>query len=556
MPPRSRPTEPRRSPYAATPKIAAPDMAAPASVASNTAAPYLGVARAAAVALIILVLLAACTQQQPSITLALDASSVELLRGAPETEVLVTLTRSGGAEADVELTLTGLPADVMATFSPAFLSGATHTSTLTLSAPAEAGEGFHALDVTATAAGLEADASLNVQVVGLDVTGVITSPVGPLPGLAVASQDDTAVTDSSGRFTLRGLSVPYDVTAWSTAEKWVHVYEGLTQSEVTLGTNLSPTTPVMRSTSVSGSLSGDAIPVGANQVVMVCAEGIASLSSFCDQVGPTESTFSLSPQWLGSASRSSSLHLLHYESDASGMPIDYLGYATVDLELTDGVPVVFTEPIDMGEPLETIAVELEIDSPDTISTTFGAVQVGPELALSVLNSADDSTSYDVLMPVIPGASYTFVSVAGGLQIGWTAGVTGGEATLVIPEPPTVTAPADGATGVTTDTDFIVSNPTGGPVTWFWSALDYRVALTSLSPTVNLPDTSEYGVPLPSGATVTVELLASGGSTAEVGARAFTDFINTVMFLFTQSSPGLVGQGSLVMGDSQTFTTAP
>lgn len=505
-----------------------------------------------------ILVLAACTQQQPVIGLQVDAASVELVRGADATHVLVTLTRSGGATGDVELTLSGLPSDVTASFSPAVLSGNVLTSTLSLGAPAEAVDGYHALDVMATSGGLEAATSLTVQVKGLSVTGTLAGFfTGPLSGVSIASQGETAVTDSGGRFTLHGLSVPYDITAWSTVDKWAHIYQGLSDSEVTLGTSSATAPPpVVRGTTITGSLAGVDIPVEANQVVMVCVEGLIALVPFCDQLITGESAFALNVQWTGGTTRSARLHVLQIESDASGLPVAYPGYATFEVDLTDGVPVVFVEPIDLGESLETTTVGVEIDTPAAISNTIGAVQVGPGLEIMVMNSTSGAVGYDVLMPVIPGADYTFASIAGGLQLGWTAGVTGTEAKVVVPGIPTIDSPAYGATGVTAETEFSSTNPTGGPVTWLWSAAGYHVSLTTMADAVNLPDTSEYGLPLPSAVTIDLELLASGGSTAESGARAFIDFNNLYMFMVMGASVGFDEPGSLSLADALIFDTAP
>ena len=80
-------------------------------------------------AVTVALVLAACGQT-PSITLSLDVATAELLRGS-DVQVEVTVTRLGGATADVALTVTGLPANVDASFSPATLSGGNLISTLT-----------------------------------------------------------------------------------------------------------------------------------------------------------------------------------------------------------------------------------------------------------------------------------------------------------------------------------------------------------------------------------------------------------------------------------------
>jgi len=218
----------------------------------------------------LLALLAACGQS-PGITLTLAPTGAEVVRGA-DTQVEVALIRRGGVTDDVALSVTGLPANVTATFSPDNLSGAALTSTLTITAAASAVAGTYDLVVHGSGAGLSTSAGLTLEVLDLTVTGrVVTFVDGPVIGASVRAQGDSAVTDDTGAFTLTGLSVPYDLSVWNTAEEWVHVYEQLTSADVLLapvGTDLaaSPMTAT-----VSGNLTGDAIPVPTSQRVMVCA---------------------------------------------------------------------------------------------------------------------------------------------------------------------------------------------------------------------------------------------------------------------------------------------
>src|SRR5690606_28918985 len=58
--------------------------------------------------------LAACSPT-PAITVGTEVGSVEVVRGT-SADLTVTLTRSGGATADVQLSVAGLPANVDATF--------------------------------------------------------------------------------------------------------------------------------------------------------------------------------------------------------------------------------------------------------------------------------------------------------------------------------------------------------------------------------------------------------------------------------------------------------
>ena len=505
-------------------------------------------------AAILLALVIAACGQAPSIVITLDSASAELLRGG-DVQVVVTLARVGGASADVALAITGLPANVDANFSPVTLSGATFSSTLTLSATAAAVEGSYDVTVTGTGAGLADSAEMSLEVIGLAVSGRIVSVYDlPVVGVAVRSQGDSAITDANGSFNLSGLSVPYDLAIWNAADEWVQVYEGLTAEELVLAP-VATAAPMglARTATVSGNLSGGVIPVAANQMVIVCAEGIDGFAMGCDSVAPTESAYSIPVQWIGATTRSITLHALQLERDGDGYPVAYQGYTTMNLTLTDTVPSVAN--LDLGGALATATVEVEVDSPVAILGTFGAVQVGPNLAIPVMMTNTALTTHEALMPVIGDASYTFLSAASISQFGWQADVTGSTATVTIPAAPQLLAPADTATGVTTATNFSATNPAGGPMTYIWNAANLMVSVTTMDSTSTIPDVSEFGLALPANTAFTWQVLGQSGTRTEDGAYAIGDYYNFLLLL-SQASPGPRGTGTFAISDDWGFTTAP
>lgn len=509
------------------------------------------VSMAAAIALV----LAACGQS-PSIVLTLDSAGADLLRGS-DVQIVVTLTRAGGASADVALSVTGLPANVDALFSPATLTGGTLASTLTLSAASAAVAGSYDLTVTGTGTGLVDGVELVLDVMSLTVTGRVVSVFDvPVPGVSIRSQGDSAVADANGSFSLTGLSVPYDVAVWNTAQAWVQIYEDLTADELLL----SPIAAISqagtpRSASVSGNLTGGVIPVAANQVVIVCAEGEDGIALGCDTVSPTESAYSVAVQWFGSTTRTVRIHALQYEQDPGGYPVGYQGYGVgTTTTLTDTEPA--TANLDLGAALTTTTVDVEVDSLVAISTTAGAVQVGPNLALPVMKINSGATSHEAVMPVIGAASYSFVATTGPAY-GWQADVTGGTVDLVVPAAPQLVAPANLATGVTNSTDFTVSNPAGGPVTFLWNASfsSLIVGVTSMDLTKTIPDLTEYGLTLPAGTNFSWQVIARSGTSTEDGAFILNDLLNLISFI-SLVSPGPSGDGTLAPSGSQGFTTPP
>ncbi|HLU82009.1 MAG TPA: hypothetical protein VKZ43_01295 [Trueperaceae bacterium] len=504
-------------------------------------------------ALVMVLVLAACGQS-PSIVLTLDSATAELLRGS-DVQVIVTLTRAGGASADVALSVTGLPANVDADFSPVTLSGAELSSTLTLTATEAAVEGDYAVTVTGTGTGLADSADLTLEVIGLAVSGRVVSLYDlPVAGIAVRSQGDSAITDANGTFALSGLSVPYDLAIWNAADEWVQIYAGLTSEELVLApvTATAPTgTP--RSAPVSGSLSGGVIPVGPNQMIMVCAEGVDGIAIGCDNVAPTESAYSFEVQWIGGATQAIKLHALQMERDGGGYPTAYQGYASMDMNLTDTVPTVAN--LDLGDALATTTVTVDVDSPVAILGTFGAVQVGPNLAMPVMLVNGAVTAHEALMPVIGDSSYTFAAAAAISQFGWQADVTGSSATVTVPAAPQLIAPADTATGVTTATNFSANNPAGGPMTYMWNATDLVVGVTTMDSTTTIPDVSEFGLTLPANAAFTWQVIGQSGTSADDGTHAIGDYYNFLLLL-SQSSPGPRGTGTFAITDGWGFTTAP
>lgn len=103
-----------------------------------------------------------------SIDLALSPTSVSLIQGESDS-TRITLTRRGGFDGAVELSIEHAPAGVTATFSPDTIPAGSATSRLTLSAAANADTGSHQLTVRARAAGVS------------DRTATLTLTISPQP---------------------------------------------------------------------------------------------------------------------------------------------------------------------------------------------------------------------------------------------------------------------------------------------------------------------------------------------------------------------------------------
>lgn len=504
--------------------------------------------------------LAACGQS-PGITLTVDSATAEVLRGSDVT-IEVTLARTGGAAGDVVLSIVGLPANVTAGFSPATLSGSTLTSVLTLSATAAATEGSHDLTITGTGTGLTATVAVTLSIASLNVAGhVASTSYGAITGAKVGSQGVEATTDATGAFSLAGLAVPYDLSIWYTPGEWVHIYKGLTTSQplVAPPDAMSGVFFIVRSADLTGNLSGGQIPVGTDQEVLVCVEGLTVVVMQCDSVTTGGTSYSMTINWRTFTELDVRVHALQIERDGgTGYPVAYRGYASADVTLNGGSPA--TADLDLGTALATTEVAVELESPLPAGGLVAGIEFAPNLVMRAASLMSSATSYEILMPAIDGVTYTFVAGVSASQagLGWTSGVTGSTATVVLPDTLQSLSPPDMSTGVTTATSFTVANPDGGPITHAWQEVpgDLVIGLTTMNTSSTLPDLAPYGLALPAGADLTWQPVAHSGTSSE-GASAGNDPLSAILSLaILGAGPAMSDSGTFAIGEEREVTTAP
>lgn len=425
---------------------------------------------------------------------------------------------------------------------------------LTLSAAPAAAEGRHQLTVTAASGALEDEATLELEVASLTVRGRVTGTYGyPLVHVPVASQGDSEVSDLNGEFELTGLAVPYDVTMWDAANGSYFAFEGLTASEVVLGTNVTPNGAFSRSTTVKGTLTPQ--PVGPNDFVLVCPEGLDGPALGCFTYTSLDTEFTVPVAWVGPTNRQLRLHLLGVQSDDGATPDGYTGYATVDADLAHGVPAELDETVDLGDPLQTRTVDVQVESSDPVSIVISGLRLAPGLTVSV-GAVAGTSSVSSTVPVIPGASYSFLAGTGG-GLAWVADVTEDAVSFAIPDVPSLESPPSGVEGVTLDTEFEVTGAGDAALLWNWSAVGptYQLSRTTVDPSTTMPDGSEAGMALPA-ATSFAWQAVSVGDGAEGAASAVYNLNAFLALILSSGSTGFVGDGHYVIAGSDTFTTAP
>lgn len=450
------------------------------------------------------VALVSCSQT-PTIGVSLSVSAVDVVRGGQAT---IDVTVAGAGSGPVSLGIAGLPGQVVAGFSPSVLPAGATTSTLTLDVAAAAAAGASSLTVTATGDGRVGTASLTLTVTSLTVDGVVTGILGePLAGVNVAIAGVTTATDTDGAFTITGIAVPYDVVVYRhDGERYAHVFVGMT----TPNPALVPFGAVALANGYPQATVEGTLPaaLGADEVARVCIEGTSAPMFGCGVVdGLALDEYAFPVTWVTGVATNVQLHAILTEVDADGIPTGYGGYGTAGGSVTGGgtstIAIATYAPVST-----TVAVSGTIAPPLGMSVVslLGSVRLSPAYALPVFDAETTATSFDVVMPAIGDATFQFLAFTYdpvvGTSAAWAAGVDGAEPlALALPTPAGLVTPADGATGVTTATQFTMSGAPGLARTFIFDGTGAHpdIAVTTMANTVTIPNLGAFGFGLPASA---------------------------------------------------------
>lgn len=476
-------------------------------------------------------LLAACAQQtppveepppgpppDPAVELALDRSTVEVLRGGTAL-VEVTLVRidqlaepAGAEPAEAEpteaepavLSLEGsLPTGVTATFDPPELTGTDDSSTLTMAVDAAVAETSLDLEVVVDAGELSSRQALVVEVVGLTVMGLVEDHFGqPLAGGRAGSQGQTVLIGADGSFTLNGLAVPYDLMVGSGPAGRLHVFEGLTDPAPVLVPYGELETPVGdgASTIAGKLLDGDAL--ASDERVTVCVEGHLLVIYNCAFAFGGDDEYTFDATWFGDLSQGATLHAIHYLEGADDETIAYLGYDSLEVTLSDGATTTWDitfEPVGSSRLAGTIERGTGIAS--GMLVVVGFVRLGQNLAMLV-SGVSDEEDFSILVPDLPETAPLYdLAVADGYTspesaLAWRSAVGPDVGTVKLLDMPQVTGPANAEVGVSLTTPFGVVGLEGQVKTFIWSGAagtGPMIALTTTRDAVTIPNPAALGL---------------------------------------------------------------
>jgi subtilase family serine protease len=421
----------------------------------------------------------------PALTLTPASTSLSVLPGASVTD-LFSLAGNSTYSGAVTLSVTGLPANVTASWSstPVTLANAAGSSTLTLKAASTAAAATTTLIVTASGDGLTVSKQVTLQVLPLPALAVTPATTALSVGLGGSVTDAIGLagnTTYSGAVALSVTGLPANVTAsWSstpvtlaneagsstltlkaasnaavatTTLTVTATGDGLTVSkQITLQVLPPPAltaTPAAAALSVAaGGSVTDAIALAGN----VSYSGAVSLSATGMPTGVTAS-WSANPVTLTAQSGSSTLTLAAAASTAAG------SYTVTVTATGDGLSVIQKIALTVSAPpalsISPASASMTVVNPveatstaqlttSQVITLTGSSSFSGAVALSVTGLPAYLTASWSSSSVTLNASKTGTST---LTITATEGVSGGAVSTVTPGAYTATVTATGS-GVT------------------------------------------------------------------------------------------------------------
>jgi hypothetical protein len=443
--------------------------------------------------------------------------------------VAFTATLSGGATGPIEWTL-----DPSGVGSLSATTGAATSYT-----PPDAVVATTVVTVTATAGLLSDSATVTVNPAGgggTTVAGRVLDANGdPISGANVAANGGaTVTTGADGRFTIAGVTVPYQLAAVWNGPGFVAgvVFDGLARTDPLLTFPFSEAPPTTSTATFEGVVSGPPEPLPAGSQVLFSAgapEVVGTLGALTDPAG---GPYFAEVEWLGTTNLAATLHAMYVDDPLD--PTDYW-HGTRSLALAPAEAAVDQDLVLSQLPTGSLSVTATLpaglDCAAAGSPCDGLVTYAAEF--------DDGASFEGGADVLTTSPETFVSVTPDLtglgSLGLTLGAanalgatslvfqTGVAATATVtlsPRDPCVpTAPADGATGVGSGTVFSwtaaaaftdgvhqLSVSRGGVVPRFLSVFTEATSVV-------LPDLTALGLALPPGAPSYVWTVLSTGPVA-------------------------------------------
>ncbi|WP_299426554.1 hypothetical protein [uncultured Meiothermus sp.] len=383
---------------------------------------------------------------------------------------------------------------------------------------------------------------------------VLTHDGKPGAFLPVLVADQKTATDASGNFSAADVAIPYDLVVLQASRNQAYVYEGLSRRDPIVLVSGSGSTYDNASevTLTSSNVNTTPPPAGGFADGHITCLGVATRQVSCGITGSVFPSVKHNVSWAGPSSVFINFYALQMHKNSRNVVTSFLRFGRAEnRHLTNAQPSTGNFAL---EPVQNQAIAGSTTPPPgytLVSRALGFRALGHYLYpfSYELDQTGIAPNFSWASPAVPGMDLYLSASArkGDAHVYAYLAVTPVDSAinLRLPTPPEQLQPADNALGVTTATTFSwtpfaegVHSVSVSPVTPGALNLTIYSAATSLQ----LPDLSSLGYPLPKG--VTYRWMVGGFAPF----ASVDDLANGVPYIYGVSSSGGSGQ--------RVFTTAP
>ena len=372
--------------------------------------------------------------------------------------------------------------------------------------------------LTASAAGLNANATITIEPRKTDVNGVVTDLSGnPLSGKKVfIPGHQLQTTDDEGKFSFSNVVVPYTVIVEYSSSQY-DVYEGLTRSDprISAGNGLAggPYGAQVYG-SVSNTTSGNKLGIqGAGEGCMFARiiDSSADNTSYDASVSLYKKTCNLDVYALEWANDvyDNAANFVSLGKRADVALVDNGNFHGIDIQLsqlnaptTHDLSVTLSPPSSLTPAMEEAIVKLSpagVPASGVPTASFNTTNTMVTFKSPNINSVSDARM------TVWGA---FTDSDDNSSMAWdTVPVSSNSITIGVPEPPAISEPANNTTGVTPATNFAWSGPDDAfYFVEFRHSNSFVVYIYTAAKQTHLPDLSAFNVNYPSNASFDVQVV--------------------------------------------------
>jgi hypothetical protein len=366
--------------------------------------------------------------------------------------------------------------------------------------------------------------------------------------------------DSSGAFSIAGVTPPYDVIVVEKELRVASVFQGLTLQNLTLPVDSDPAQEAEILADVKGTVTGGQTPSDTYQTVVTFSSENSSSTGPADLSG----AYSLGVSWTSAPSITGTLYALQAErSDIFDVPTSYLAFGQREnVTLNENVKLSAQDITMSSVTNSSLAGNITVPAGYTLGPISVSLAPKPATEISLFYDIAASNAFTYTVPQIPQATFTMQVITSVpnpadpfntpssilFKRGLTAGTT--NLALALPEASRPALPANEAKDVTQATLFSWSSFANGlHMIKFTEVKDespYTVALYTKGTQTTLPDLSALGMGLPASTQFTWKVQG-------VGAVTSMDALAGLLESGT-NFPDLE-EYSVSLSESRTFTTA-